>query len=188
MQSEEVYAVKTSAISAFSITRDEDIYICAFGRSNFGEGYERHRGKLAVKRYKAGTGTANVPITITADAIRFTSGKIEVDVTIAHNTPVATEMGIYFTSQEPGVELGNGTNLQKQGKILDRAQRINDNFARMIPGPATSIKDINGQVVLNTSTQKIQAGNFTFQYGFDIDRFPITNGTGNVSSLSLIHI
>ena len=182
MQSEEVYAVETSAISAFSITRDEDIYICAFGRSNFGEGYERHRGKPAVKRYKAGTGSANIPITITANAIRFTAGKIEVDVTIAHNTPVATEMGLYFTSQEPGVELGNGTNLQKQGMILDRARRQNDNFARMIPGPATSIKDINGQTVLDTSTQKIQAGDFTFQYGFDIDRFPITNGTGNVSS------
>ena len=91
-------------------------------------------------------------------------------------------MGLYFTSQEPGVELGNGTNLQKQGLILSRAQRINDNFARMIPGPATSIKDINGQTVLDTSTQKIQAGDFTFQYGFDIDRFPITDGTGNVSS------
>ena len=182
MQSEEAYAVETSAISAFSITRDESIFICAFGRSNYGEGYERQRGKPAVKEYKAGTGTANVPITITADAIRFTAGKIEVDVTIAHNTPIATEMGLYFTSQEPGVDLGNGTNLQKQGIILDRAQRQNDNFARMIPGPATSIKDINGQVVLNTSTQKIQEGNFTFQYGFDIDRFPITNGTGNVSS------
>ena len=179
LESEQEYAVSTSEISGFNITKDEDIFICAFGRSTYGEGYERNTGFGAVRRFKAGTGDSNTTISVTATDIRFTAGKIEVDVTVSHDAPVATEMGLYLTSQPVGVELGNGSAQGRQGVILDRARRQNDNFARMTPGKN---KDINNKIVLDSSTGKVQANDFTFQYGFDSTRFPITAGTANVSA------
>ena len=176
------FDLNTSNIAGFTLTKDESVWVMPFGVSNHGEGYERE-GQPAVRQFKAGASDPKVPVTIKSDKIQFIGGKIQVDFTIAFeqgltdaNKPIRA--GVYFTSQDEGIALGNGANINKQKTILTRQARkdpSNNRIAR-----ALYTEDINNNAILTSG--KVNAGSFQVQYGADITATTPGAGVARVSS------
>tara|TARA_R100001460_G_scaffold24963_1_gene50145 strand:+ start:2487 stop:6452 length:3966 start_codon:yes stop_codon:yes gene_type:complete len=176
------FDLNTSNIAGFTLTKDESVWVMPFGVSNHGEGYERE-GQPAVRQFKAGASNPKVPVTIKSDKIQFIGGKIQVDFTIAFeqgltdaNKPIRA--GVYFTSQDEGIALGNGANINKQNTILSRQARkdpSNNRIAR-----ALYTEDINNNAILTSG--KVNAGSFQVQYGADITATTPGAGVARVSS------
>jgi len=176
------FDLDTSNIAGFTLTKDEIIYVMPFGVTNHGEGYERVGP--AVRDFKAGASDPAVPVTITSHEIKFISGKIQVDFTIAFQQGIVDgdkpiRAGVYFTSQDEGIALGNGTNANKKGLILQR-NRGNDPSNNRIARSLYTV-DINNKAIVNTSG-KVEAGRFQVQYGADITATNPGVGVSRVSS------
>lgn len=176
------FDLDTSQISGFSLTKDDFIYVMPFGVTNHGEGYERVGP--AVRKFKAGASDPTVPVMITSNKIEFISGKIQVEFTIRYeaglsdsNKPIRA--GVYFTSQDEGIALGNGTNANKQGLILQRNRGNDPNNNRIARSLYTA--DIDSKAIVNASG-KVEAGKFKVQYGADITATTPGVGVARVSS------
>ena len=177
------FDLDTSQISGFSITKDDFIYVMPFGVTNHGEGYERE-GQPAVRKFKAGASDPTVPVMITSNNIEFISGKIQVDFTIRYEAGLSDSLkpiraGVYFTSQDEGIALGNGSNKNKQGVILGRNAGNDPSNNRIARSLYTT--DINSNTIVNASG-KVEAGKFQVQYGADITATTPGVGVARVSS------
>tara|TARA_R100001463_G_scaffold114973_2_gene170185 strand:- start:2454 stop:6368 length:3915 start_codon:yes stop_codon:yes gene_type:complete len=175
------FDLDTSNIAGFTLTKDETIYVMPFGVTNHGEGYARIN---PVRKFKAGASDPKVPVTITSHKIEFIQGKIQVDFTIAFeqglidaNKPIRA--GVYFTSQDVGISLGNGSNANKQGLILQRSKGRGGSNNRIARALYTA--DINNKAIVNASG-KVETGKFQVQYGADITATNPGVGVARVSS------